>query len=193
MTHSSSIYLAIEGIDGTGKTFVANHIAEKFGFSVLREPSSGTIGRLIGENSWDPTTDFFLFMADRTVILKDVERTGRAVSDRSLYSSYAYQGYYLKNLFGSLDAYFDFFMNTAKLLPVLPTHVFLLYCDVDVALGRVMKRGPASRFEKREYLDEVQKLYFSLKERLKNVVPIDSNGTLEELFGAVDEQVIKLL
>jgi dTMP kinase len=193
LTHSSSVYLAIEGIDGTGKTFVAKHIAEKFGFSIIQEPSSGQIGKLISESVWDPTTDFFLFMADRTAILKDQKDKGNVVSDRSLYSSYAYQGYYLKNSFGSLDAYFDFFMNTARLLPILPTHVFLLHCDVDVALGRIKKRGPASRFERREYLEGVQTLYFSLKGKLDNIVLIDSNGTLEELYREVDGQVTKLL
>ncbi len=193
MTRSSSIYLAIEGIDGTGKTFVARHIAEKFNFSMIQEPSSGQIGKLISGNDWDPATDFFLFMADRTAMLKEEKKKGNVVSDRSLYSSYAYQGYYLRKSFGTADGYFDFFSRTAKLLPILPTHVFVLYCDVDVALGRVMKRGTTSRFEKREYLEEVQKLYYTLKGRIENIVYIDSGGTLDELYREVDSQVTKLL
>ncbi|MGC8562681.1 MAG: dTMP kinase [Thermoplasmata archaeon] len=193
MTPSFSIYLAIEGIDGTGKTYVARHISEKFKFSTLQEPSTGKIGSLIKESNWDPITDFFLFMADRSAMLKDLKKMGNVVSDRSLYSSYAYQGYYLIKLFQNEDRYFDFFMKNAGLLPALPTHVFILYCDVDVALERVMKRGATSRFEKREYLDGVQNLYYGLRGRLNNLVYVDSNGSLDELYDEIDKQVTKLL
>lgn len=193
MTRSSNIYLAIEGIDGTGKTFVAKHVAEKFDFATVQEPSSGNIGSLINGNDWDPVTDFFLFMADRAAVLKEGRNRGNVVSDRSLYSSYAYQGYYLSKMFKDVDQYFDFFMKTARLLPVLPTHVFILYCDVDVALGRVTKRGAVSRFEKREYLEGVQNLYYGLKGKLENLTYIDSNGNLDQLYAEVDEQVTKLL
>jgi dTMP kinase len=193
LTHSSSIYLAIEGIDGTGKTYVAKHIAEKFNFSIIREPSSGVIGNLIKENSWNPATDFFLFMADRASMLKEADVGGNIVSDRSLYSSFAYQGYYLKNSFRDMNEYYDFFMGTAKLLPLLPTHLFVLFCEVDVALERVTKRGEVSRFERREYLQGVQEIYFDLKKRMKNVIFIDSNGSLNDLYEEVDEEVTRLL
>ncbi len=193
MTHSSEIYLAIEGIDGTGKTFVATHIAERFKFSKVHEPSAGNIGKLINGSNWDPVSDFFLFMADRASMLKRVGNEENLVSDRSLYSSYAYQGYYLRKSFADVEDYFNFFMKTARLLPRLPTHVFVLFCDVDVALGRVKKRGATSRFEKREYLAGVQDLYYSLKGRINNVVYIDSNGSLEELYEEVDSQVTGLL
>jgi dTMP kinase len=193
LTPSSNIYLAIEGIDGTGKTFVAKHIAEKFNFSTIQEPSAGRIGSLIEENNWDPVTDYFLFMADRAEMLKDWVIRGNVVSDRSLYSSYAYQGYHLRKSFEDVNQYFDFFMKTAKLLPVLPTHVFILFCDVDVALGRVMKRGETSRFEKREYLNGVQELYFSLKGRINDLTYVDSNGSLDQLYEEVDRRVTKLL
>lgn len=193
MTRSSEIYLAIEGIDGTGKTFVAKHVAEKFKFSKVQEPSAGIIGKLIDGGDWDPVTDFFLFMADRASMLKRERNEGNLVSDRSLYSSYAYQGYYLSRSFQDAEDYFNFFMKTARLLPRLPTHVFVLYCDVDIALGRVKKRGATSRFEKREYLSGVQDLYYSLEGKIDNVVYIDSNGSLEELYDEVDRQVTGLL
>lgn len=193
MTHSSDIYLAVEGIDGTGKTFVTRHIAEKFGFTKIQEPSNGPIGSLIENGNWDPSTDFFLFMADRVELLKIVHDKKNIVSDRSLYSSYAYQGVYLKNYFGNFDEYFHFFMSAAKLVPLLPTHIFVLYCDVNVALKRVNKRGESSRFERAEYLKGVQDLYFNLKDKISNVTYIDSNVSLDELYGNVDDRVISLL
>lgn len=193
MTHSSRIYLAVEGIDGTGKSYVANHIVEKFKFEKLQEPSNNSIGSLIKDGNWDSITDFFLFMADRSQMLKELKVDGNLVSDRSLYSSFAYQGYYLKNEFRDIDRYFDFFMNTAKLLPMLPTDVIVLYGDVGSALDRVTNRGTVTRFEKKEYLEGVQELYFALKDRLKNVTFIDTDVRLEELCRKVDVEVTSLL
>lgn len=193
MTPSSDVYLAIEGIDGTGKTYVARHIAEKFDFSMIQEPSSGLIGSLIISNNWDPVTDFFLFMADRATMLREADIRGKYVSDRSLYSSFAYQGYYLKNSFEDFDGYFDFFMRAARLLPRLPTHVFLLYSDIEVALSRVSKRGEKSRFEREDYLRGVQELYFNLKGHIENLFFIDSNVDLDSLYAEVDRKVTELL
>lgn len=193
LTLSSNIYLAIEGIDGTGKTYVAKHIMEKFDFSLIQEPSQGPIGLLIKQNHWEPITDFFLFMADRSTMLKRERTKGNVVSDRSLYSSFAYQGYYLKDSFEDLKHYFDFFMETARLLPVLPSHVIVLFSDVDTALDRVKKRGDVSRFERKEYLQGVQDLYFELGKLIENVVLVDSNGSLDELYSSVDKEVTRLL
>lgn len=193
MTPSSRIYLAIEGIDGTGKTYVTRHIVKKYGFSQVQEPSDGPIGSLIEKGNWSPSTDYFLFMADRSHLLNEIDRKKNLVSDRSLYSSYAYQGVSLRSYFQSLDEYFDFFMKTARLIPVIPTHVFILYSDVDLALNRVSDRGETSRFEKVGYLNEVQGLYFSLKDKLPNVTLIDSNVTLDELYSEIDDNVTLLL
>ncbi|MGC8644652.1 MAG: dTMP kinase [Thermoplasmata archaeon] len=193
MIPSSRIYLAIEGIDGTGKTYVARHVAERFNFLMIQEPSSGEIGTIIRSREWDPVSDFFLFMADRADMLRRVPEGINIVSDRSLYSSFAYQGYHLWKRFQSIEGYFDFFTRTSKLLPMLPTHVFVLLCDVDLALNRVMERGGTSRFERRDYLEAVQKLYLELNNVARNVTYIDSNVTLNQLYESVDREVTRLL
>lgn len=193
MIHSSRIYLAIEGIDGTGKTYVAKHISEKFNFLLIQEPSSGEIGKIIRSGEWDPSSDFFLFMADRSDMLKKIPDGVNIVSDRSLYSSFAYQGYYLWQKFQTREGYYNFFLQASKLLPSTPTHVFVLTCDVDTALRRVRNRGPTSRFERKEYLEGVQALYLELGKIARNVVFIDSNVTLDKLYESVDREVTKLL
>lgn len=193
MIHTSRLYIAIEGIDGTGKTHVADHISEKFGFVKIQEPSNDELGKFIVNKNWDPLTDFFLFMADRSNFLKDLGPDKNFVSDRSLYSSYAYQGVYLLKKFPSYDDYFNFFMQIGKLLPRIPDFVFVLYSDVDLALDRIGKRGTFSRFEKREFLEGVQQMYFKLKGRMNNLKFIDSNCSLDELFHSVDKEITELL
>ncbi|MEM0128486.1 MAG: dTMP kinase [Thermoplasmatales archaeon] len=193
MTPFSRIYLAVEGIDGTGKTYVAKHISEKFNFIMAREPSNTEIGAVINSGQWDPITDFFLFMADRSNTLRGLPKDGNIVSDRSLYSSFAYQGYDLWKKFGTFERYFSFFNDVSKLLPALPTHVFVLFCNVNTALERIKGRGKLSRFERLEYLEGVQKLYLELGNVAENVTYVDSNVTLEKLYESVDKEVIKLL
>ncbi|MGC8546895.1 MAG: dTMP kinase [Thermoplasmata archaeon] len=193
LTHSSKLYIAIEGIDGTGKTHVANHISERFGFVKIQEPSNDELGNFIVNKNWDPLTDFFLFMADRSNFLKDLDPDRNFVSDRSLYSSYAYQGVYLSRKFPSYDDYFSFFMQIGKLLPRIPDFVFVLYSDVDLALDRIGKRGTFSRFEKKEFLEGVQEMYFRLQGRIKNLKFINSNCTLDELLQSIDREIIELL
>ncbi len=193
MIHSSSIYIAIEGIDGTGKTNVTNHISEKFNFIKIQEPSADEIGKIIVGKEWDALTDFFLFMADRSNFLKNLDPARNYVSDRSLYSSYAYQGVYLSKRFPSYDEYFNFFIQVQNLLPRVPDFVFVLYSDVDIAIDRIGKRGSFSRFEKREFLDNVQQMYFRLKGRLKNIKFIDSNCSLDYLFVSIDREIKELL
>lgn len=193
MTPSSNIYVAIEGIDGTGKTFVSKHIEERFHLLRISEPSDGQIGKLIQSTEWSAAADFFLFMADRVELLRKIETGMNLVSDRSLYSSFAYQGVYLQKYFGGFENYLDFFRNAMKLLPIIPTHIVVLYSDVDRALERVRKRGKFSRFERAEYLTEVQDLYFRLKGKINNIFYIDSNVTLDELFANVDKLITELL
>lgn len=193
MTHSSELYIAIEGIDGTGKTHVANFIANKYRFLKIQEPSNSELGRMIVSGNWDPLTDFFLFMADRANFLKSIDIGVNLVSDRSLYSSYAYQGVHLLKKFNSFDDYFNFFMQAGKLLPRLPDFVFVLYSDVDLAMDRIGKRGEMSRFERKEFLERVQDMYFKLDGRIEKLKFINSNCKLEKLIDTMDAEVKELL
>lgn len=101
-------YAAFEGIDGAGKTTVANRVAERLrarGFDVVsvREPGGTPTGEAIREillglggvvGDW---AEALLFAAARSQLAAEVVgpalAAGRAVvSDRSVYSSLAYQG-----------------------------------------------------------------------------------------------------
>ena len=101
-------YVAFEGVDGAGKTTVAGLVAERLavrGFDVLmvREPGGTPTGEgirsiLLGRGGvmadW---TEALLFAAARAQLAAEVIgpalALGRAVvSDRSVYSSLAYQG-----------------------------------------------------------------------------------------------------
>jgi dTMP kinase len=98
-------YIAFEGAEGSGKSTQASRLAETMGAVLTRETGGTSIGARIREILHDTTVDnlaaraeALLTAADRAQHIDEVVRpaldAGRAVvSDRSVYSSLAYQGY----------------------------------------------------------------------------------------------------
>ena len=100
-------YLAFEGGEGRGKSTQVDRLAAALGPAtiVTREPGATTVGAAVRSllldpetGAVDPTAEALLMAADRAQHAADVLdpalRAGRTVvSDRSAYSSLAYQGY----------------------------------------------------------------------------------------------------
>lgn len=100
-------YIALEGIEGAGKTSVRDEIGRRLEAAgreavCVREPGGTPVGRslrqmlLFGEGL-SPWAEALLFAADRAQLMAEVVRPALArgawvVSDRSVYSSLAYQG-----------------------------------------------------------------------------------------------------
>ena len=103
--HRARRYIALEGPEGCGKSTHAARLAEALGGIATREHGGTRIGQMIRSILADPantdlddTAEALLIAADRAQHLAEiVEPTlaaGRhVVSDRSVYSSLAYQGY----------------------------------------------------------------------------------------------------
>lgn len=191
MTLSSNVYIAVEGIDGTGKSHVSEAIAREFGMKLLKEPSNNEIGELIKKRAWDSRTDFFLFFADRVEQLKDAN--GNIISDRSLYSTFAYQGVELSNIFGGIDNFYLFFKGLTKLLPRLPDYVILLDGDPELAIQRIKKEREFTRFERLDYLRKVRDNFIYLSSKEKNFTVINADIKLDELIKKSKEIVRGLL
>jgi len=101
-------FIVIEGIDGTGKSTLAQRLADALrarGRDVLitNEPTRLPSGKLISERLADPSTKLTawewlgMFVADRrmnidTVVKPALERGADVIQDRSLYSTLVYQG-----------------------------------------------------------------------------------------------------
>ncbi|MEO0249642.1 MAG: dTMP kinase, partial [candidate division WOR-3 bacterium] len=102
-------FLVLEGIEGSGKTTLAEGLAGKFestGHRVLltREPGGTPLGERIRDillhsgGDISPWAEFFLFLAARREhtysVIKPALADGKVViSDRYYLSSFAYQGY----------------------------------------------------------------------------------------------------
>ncbi len=104
----SGRYIAFEGIDGAGKTTVAEAVAERLvedghRVEIVREPGGTDIGEAIrqivlhSEDDLAPWTEALLFAAARAQLAYEVVSPLLAegvwvVTDRSVFSSLAYQG-----------------------------------------------------------------------------------------------------
>jgi dTMP kinase len=95
-----SLFVVLEGIDGSGKTTQARIVAERLGAVFTREPTDGPFGRVLRDAvelrvALDPVTMALGFAADRAdhvAWLRHELAEGRSVvCDRYVLSSLAYQ------------------------------------------------------------------------------------------------------
>jgi dTMP kinase len=140
-------YIALEGIEGTGKSTIAARLAahlENHGFKVLRvrEPGGTATGERIRHILLDPKgsvapwSEALLFSAARAQLAHELVgpalRAGHwVISDRSVYSSLAYQG-------GGRGLGIDAVraVNAPGLGEVWPEMVILLRLDAETGLAR---------------------------------------------------------
>lgn len=98
------LYIAFEGGEGSGKSTQAERLASRLGAVLTREPGGTAIGGRLRELLLDPSTEdldaraeTLLMAADRAqhraeVVAPTLASGRHVVSDRSVYSSLAYQG-----------------------------------------------------------------------------------------------------
>jgi dTMP kinase len=140
-------YIAFEGIEGAGKSTVAQRVGERLeaeGLRVVRvrEPGGTTAGEAIRQIllSRDlapaPWTEALLFAAARAQLANEVvgpalDTGAWVLSDRSVYSSLAYQGAGRRLGIAEVRS-----ANEPGLLGVWPSMVVLLAVDPDKGLAR---------------------------------------------------------
>jgi dTMP kinase len=173
------LFIALEGLDGSGKTTIAARMATAFrsaGREVIltREPGGTTVGNqirnlVLGPDSHDimPETEVLLFAADRAQHVAEVIRPGLnrgavVISDRFVDSSLAYQwggrGLSKELVFAAQR------LATGGLEPHLKLFLDL---PIEVALARrLAEDGTVNRLDKEKVLfhERVRAAYLSLSE-----------------------------
>ena len=166
--------IAVEGIDGAGKTTIAGYIREvleDFGFraEVLKEPSDSEYGRAIknAKSRFSPEKELELFMKDRIVdvnenILPRINSSVTVIMDRYYYSNVAYQG--------ALGIDPEEILRMNEEIAPKPDLTILLDVSPDTALKRISGRGKTTPFEKKDYLERVREIFLSIRSREIRVV-----------------------
>ncbi|MEZ0318484.1 MAG: dTMP kinase [Pyrobaculum sp.] len=184
------LFVAIEGIDGSGKSTVIAHVAKRLPkVYVTREPSGGPVGRLIKEwalrgGSVDPHVDALLFAADRIEHYKrEVEPKLKegyiVITERYVESSIAYQG--------AAGVPVEFILYINSLVPK-PHLTIILDVEPEEAVRRIAQRGAAEKYEAAEFLRKVRNLY--LQRARAEGYPVVHAGRPP---GEVAEEVAKII
>jgi len=175
--------IAIEGIDGSGKTSLAKFLEKKLkklGFDAIlfKEPTKSKYGRKIMESdNLSPEEELELFILDRKY---DVEnnilpalREGKIVlMDRYYYSTMAYQG--------ALGLDVEEIRRRNEEIAPEPDLVIFLDIDPEKAISRITRRGKADRFENTDYLKKVREIFLSLNDKMVVLNADDSPNAIRE-------------
>jgi len=192
----NNLFIAFEGIDGSGKSTQIKILSEKLkkeGHKVYItfEPTDSPIGSMIrnifsGRLTADDKTIAGLFVADRldhllnetNGILKKLKDGYTVITDRYYFSSYAYHGVHVP---------VDWVIQANSLSAQLLRPDVNIYIDVPPEISMERLNGGRHSMDLYETLDnltKVRNLYLDVIERLKNeenTVIIDGNRTIEEI------------
>jgi len=192
------VYLALEGVEGVGKSTVAGELVsmlEDAGHDVMmvREPGGTRAGEKIRrvllepDGAVAPWAEALLFAAARAQLAAEVVEpalhSGKwVVSDRSVYSSLAYQGHGRSLGIEAVRA-----VNQAGLGETWPDLVALLQLDVDAGIARQQvpdRIGAAGR----EFLGRVADGFHILADKEPGrFVIVDAAMPVKEVAAAIAE------
>jgi len=196
-------FIVIEGLDGSGQSTQTNLlndflIKKELKIVLTKEPTKDSeAGRKIREvldkkEKMEPAQLQELFAQDRKEHLeKEIApalKEGKIViSDRYFFSSFAYGA--------ASGADLDWLMKINNNF-LLPDITFLLKVSPEVCIERIQKRNQDSErtlFEEKEKLAKVWNFYKIFPNRFENVVVINGEKSIEEVFEEIKKIIIKEL
>lgn len=205
MTGYKGSLITLEGIDGAGKTTLAEGLKGKFSprkaVTLLREPGGTRVSEAIRRFLLDSanqdikeTTEAFLYAAARAQVV--VERVRPALEsgelvilDRYTDSTLAYQGYGR-----GLDIDFLHALNTLCSQGLVPELTLLL--DLDPLLSVRRQTGTADRLEEAgaAFLTRVREGYLQLAAaEPQRIKLIDARQTPEQVLAQATEYIARIL
>jgi len=200
----NGLFIAFEGIDGTGKTTLALNLKERLealGYSVViyKEPTNETeAGKKIRASYFEGRAsleqELQWFIEDRewnvnTRILPALAESKIVFLDRYFFSTAAYQGVRKNNDWISILE-----LNRKKFPEPDLTIIFDL--DVQVAVKRIMRdRETANTFEGIQYLRDVRALFLEMfqLDTIGNYLLINAEKSIEDISDEIYEKLLEKL
>ena len=184
-------YLAFEGIDGSGKSSLIKGLSEVLSNQqvenkIVREPGGTKVGEGVRElllshdYEVDALTEALLFCSQRSqlvseVIKPEIHKGIKILSDRSAYSSVAYQG-----VGRGLGYETIYQLNDIAVNSFWPEKVVLLDIDPKISLSR-QKVADRIGSDKVDFFNKVREGYLRLAEQFdKNFLIINAEEDLKQ-------------
>ncbi len=202
------LFIAFEGIDGSGKSTQAKLLADRLNQvgqkTILTcEPTKDQLGKII-RDAFAHKTHLHdeviagLFVADRLQhilddnngILATLKKGMHVVSDRYVFSSYAYQGVHTN---------IDWVIQANSLAAKLAQADLTLFINIDPAeaMARIMSnRQGTEKYETLENLKKVNENYlksFDLFKDKEHILIIDGSKPMDEIATEIFDYVMKLI
>ena len=201
---TKNLFIALEGIDGSGKSTQVRLLAEKLtaaGYKVYAtfEPTNGMIGSLLrnilkGSIKADERTIAGLFLADRldhilnedNGLLKKLSEGYTVITDRYYFSSYAYHGTHMD---------MEWVIACNKMCANLLRPDVNIFIDVppEVSMQRISAgRQTTELYETLDNLTNVRSKYMEAFDKLKvkeQIITIQGNQSIEAIAGDIWEQL----
>jgi len=191
---SKGILIAIEGIDGSGKSSLAKalcaQLAKHYPAVLTKEPGATALGQqlrtLVQEKKVAicPKAEFLLFATDRAqhfqeVIIPLLNEKKIIISDRMADSSLVYQGFGRGLQKETIAA-----VNTWAMNGIKPDMTIYVKVSAEIATERILKRNEiltSFEKEKREFMQKLIDGFDALYKDRKDVIIINGNLSLEEV------------
>lgn len=189
-THGNGILIAVEGIDGAGKTTLVARLAESLSLAgepvtCSKEPTNGPWGQKIREsvtNGRMPLDEELqTFIEDRRwhvekLIAPALARGETVIVDRYFYSTIAYQGV--------RGADVDQLANGMRSEFPIPDVTILVDVTPEVGLFRISQsRGETpNNFEQADALSGIRSIFLGMVDRMPEVALINGLGSPDEVY-----------
>lgn len=195
--------LSFEGIDGSGKTTIINHLVEKLkqrslSVKVLQEPGTSKMGQQIRKllKTSTPRTslsELLLYEASRadmveTILIPSLKKYDVVILDRYIDSTIAYQGYGNKNDIELINK-----LNQIATKGITPDISFFIDVNVEEAKKRRLKRNECHNDmldTDDKYANDVYNGYKKLN-HLVSIKNDDLYTAVQNIIAKIDERLDK--
>lgn len=188
------MHIAIEGMDGVGKTTIGKKVAEKLGFEFIEKPLhylldvEGSLDNYMKVSTYINNQDNMLlklwFYGMGNIYIKSNWKDKNVVTDRHLVSNYFW------NCNSEIEDAFQLLTKYAS----IPEITFLLYAEPEVRLKRIIERNPLDKDADNvnlhpEAYDKMES--FLVKNNMKFMKIDTSNTTSDEVSDFIVDYIEK--